>query len=501
MAGDIDSADVVAALENADDRERQRIINALGMGTSRREFMKAAGGLGAGALIGGGAANAVTGSAKADPSTSDGDGNIGLPDDRVDVFAEGIDSNSLDTGRMLTGDSLASAQSDVAVYLDGSEAVAVQPSGEIARSTSHGTVIQQALNALSRDDVCQIAPGSYGSSDVDPIETPTVQDLDVLADGAVIDSTFRVRDHGCGVRGLKVDGAAGNGFEFQRGQSGYFENLKAENCGNHGFLVGGKQDWQVAYSVWMNCHADANSGDGVVVDGSNTNNWVNANLFNFKSRGNTGNGIVHKGAAHYNTYSAPQVESNGDPQGSALKILDSNENLILGPHVVTPGTWSLEGAGTAARNMAIGGRTPQGVTGMFDQTQGQFRPDVMAEWLHVADGSTAKITQAQGASGGSQRRTQGTTSVGTAATPIYSLVGGQAGSLIVVQGYDPSSTSDRFCDVIHRVATATPTTISSQEQGTPASRSYSYNSGNIELAMGSSTYDVASSGTEVGSDI
>jgi hypothetical protein len=35
---------------------------------------------------------AATGEASADPSTSDSDGNIGTPDDRVDVFADGVDS-------------------------------------------------------------------------------------------------------------------------------------------------------------------------------------------------------------------------------------------------------------------------------------------------------------------------------------------------------------------------------------------------------------------------
>lgn len=41
-----------------------------------------------------------TGSAAADPSTSDSDGNVGLPSDRVDVFADGIDSNSVSTEKV-----------------------------------------------------------------------------------------------------------------------------------------------------------------------------------------------------------------------------------------------------------------------------------------------------------------------------------------------------------------------------------------------------------------
>jgi hypothetical protein len=66
-------------------------------GVSRREALQAGGALGIGALLGGGGGYAATQRAAADPSTSDSDGNVGLPDDRLDVFAEGIDSNSIST--------------------------------------------------------------------------------------------------------------------------------------------------------------------------------------------------------------------------------------------------------------------------------------------------------------------------------------------------------------------------------------------------------------------
>lgn len=67
---------------------------------SRRDALTGAGALGLGALLGGGSAMAATGTAGAAPSTSDSDGDVGLPSDRVDVFADGVDSNSVETGEI-----------------------------------------------------------------------------------------------------------------------------------------------------------------------------------------------------------------------------------------------------------------------------------------------------------------------------------------------------------------------------------------------------------------
>jgi hypothetical protein len=57
---------------------------------SKRDFLKAAGVLGAGAALGGGGAAALTGDAKAAASTTDGDGDIGTPDNPEDVFADAL---------------------------------------------------------------------------------------------------------------------------------------------------------------------------------------------------------------------------------------------------------------------------------------------------------------------------------------------------------------------------------------------------------------------------
>lgn len=65
---------------------------------SRRDLMK----LGIGGAVGG----ALVGSASADASTSDSDGDIGTPNDRIDVFADGVDSNSIITGQIVNNNTL-----------------------------------------------------------------------------------------------------------------------------------------------------------------------------------------------------------------------------------------------------------------------------------------------------------------------------------------------------------------------------------------------------------
>jgi len=77
---------------------------------SRREFAKAVGALGLGGLLGGGGAASMTGTAKADASTTDADGNVGRPNNRVDVFADGVNSKTVNTdelaGSLTNGNSI-----------------------------------------------------------------------------------------------------------------------------------------------------------------------------------------------------------------------------------------------------------------------------------------------------------------------------------------------------------------------------------------------------------
>ena len=66
-------------------------------GVSRRQALQVIAATGVGIAVGGVGTNALVGNAQAAASTSDSDGNVGLPSNRVDVFADGVDSNSLST--------------------------------------------------------------------------------------------------------------------------------------------------------------------------------------------------------------------------------------------------------------------------------------------------------------------------------------------------------------------------------------------------------------------
>jgi len=66
-------------------------------GIDRRTVLKIGAALGVGSVAGGLSARELVQEARAAADTTDSDGNVGLPGDRVDVFAEGVDANSVST--------------------------------------------------------------------------------------------------------------------------------------------------------------------------------------------------------------------------------------------------------------------------------------------------------------------------------------------------------------------------------------------------------------------
>jgi len=80
-------------------------VNAIAQqtGTSRRQVLQVIAAVGVGSIAGGVSVSQLVAEAQAQASTSDGDGNVGTPSDRVDVFADGIDSSVIDTGDATLG--------------------------------------------------------------------------------------------------------------------------------------------------------------------------------------------------------------------------------------------------------------------------------------------------------------------------------------------------------------------------------------------------------------
>lgn len=120
---------------------------------NRRQFMKGAAAAGAAGAIGFGA-----GAATADPSTSDSDGNVGTPSNRVDLFAEGIDSQTQEhtqpSGTYTWQDvQWIRAQGDV-----------VASDGNVYQGAS---AIQDALNAIGDNAVVLAGARTYDPVTVD----------------------------------------------------------------------------------------------------------------------------------------------------------------------------------------------------------------------------------------------------------------------------------------------------------------------------------------------
>jgi len=111
---------------------------------SRRGLLKAAGAIGAGALVGGGSAAALTDSAAADASTSDSDPDVGTPSNRADVFAAGVDANVIDTDEIVNvADYIIDSQSDPKnVFQSVSDGETVYIAGE--KVTFNGTATTTA---------------------------------------------------------------------------------------------------------------------------------------------------------------------------------------------------------------------------------------------------------------------------------------------------------------------------------------------------------------------
>jgi hypothetical protein len=113
-------------------------------------------GLLAGIGVGGAAGYAGVGQASADASTSDSDGNVGTPSDRVDVFADGMDSKSVKTGKHQTVEQLSNnddALSNVDSY----------------------------LNSLTDNELVHILPGKHSVSEI----ALTANNVKIIWDGTL----------------------------------------------------------------------------------------------------------------------------------------------------------------------------------------------------------------------------------------------------------------------------------------------------------------------------
>jgi hypothetical protein len=89
----------------------------------------------------------------------------------------------------------------------------------------------------------------------------------------------------------------------------------------------------------------------------------------------------------------------------------------------------------------------------------------------------------------------------TGATTIFSIATGgssvgASGAVLLVNGYNTASSTNSFIDLVLFIGSNTPTVLGSVNRGSPAARTYTASGSNLQLAMASGTYNVASSSTE-----
>jgi len=129
------SADKQRQLANlVEDGDIEQISEQTGL--SRRQVLGIGGALLASAGVGGLTADQIVQAVKADASTTDSDGNVGLPGDRVDVYADGIDSTSLSTDDQTINTSLSYSGHDIGAILEATSSGTRVEKGEFASGST-----------------------------------------------------------------------------------------------------------------------------------------------------------------------------------------------------------------------------------------------------------------------------------------------------------------------------------------------------------------------------
>lgn len=230
---------------------------------TRREALSIAGGVLGGGVLG--AAGTVE-TVSADASTTDTDGNVGLPDDRVDVFAEGVDSVSVgadgvDAGRQ-NRTHYASAEAEAA-----GAATDAQIQSVINASSPGDTVVIDGL-----EDATGVSePYSVGAAVTIPSDRQVLVAAHVQASASV--NAFENADQTNGNSNIRIRGTAGGlldgnagtgvrGIEFNKGSEYVVESLRMTDWADDHVIV-----WAAPESRVEGCHcsggATSTGGTGV----------------------------------------------------------------------------------------------------------------------------------------------------------------------------------------------------------------------------------------------
>lgn len=267
--------DPLAALNTEEREALAELAKARASGKmSRRDYLQAGGLLLGGGLVGGGAGLAATGQASADASTSDGDGDVGLPGDRVDVFADGVDAATVSTEDLQNADGdLRRYGAEFTGYLNSSnELVILDADGDRVRANSdHGAALETWASNAGNAEILLLA-GTYTINAQCEIyqatlrgvgngDQPGVSDNQTVleqADGTDVYTVVRGRDRS-GLENLIIDGNKGNnntgiGFEANGRGEVSLEDITVRNTPEDGIaLLSGCEDSRVSGVTTKDC--------------------------------------------------------------------------------------------------------------------------------------------------------------------------------------------------------------------------------------------------------
>lgn len=289
-------------------------------GVSRRDIMQSAAVLGVGAMAGGVSAQQLIEHVSAQADTTDEHGNVGLPSDRVDVFADGIDANVIDSDTVSTertnstvfvspGDDLQTKADEAAgerleflpgehlSYVtdvhDGTE-VYIPPSSTIklagdANPDNEDGVLQAVGTENDLITVTITLDGEIDGNKAEHGDVDKIEGIEIeYGEGCVVDGTGTIRDtvddgvdwdlsNRCRVEGINFIDCGGWGVHPGGGGDGnhrnWVVNCYAEGCGFDEFRGGFDQNSVSEGTIFVGCTAKDNrqnflmEGDGAILTG------------------------------------------------------------------------------------------------------------------------------------------------------------------------------------------------------------------------------------------
>lgn len=269
-----------------------------------------------------GAGTFAAGRVSADASSSDSDGDVGQSNNRVDVFADGIDANSVSTEDLSNADKYADAFSgtttgaQIQAALDSITAGAVQA----PRGDGH-----QAGSTIS------MGPGEFlrgvgTEATLIDLQNGVNADLIQFSNGGSQGIFGGVTD--ISLNGSKADNTAGSGIHSNGDViDGFVGRAFVQNFVDHGiYLQDSASRWRVAW-----CHIEKSDKEGLYVGGGSGLKVVGNHFANVRKA------IDHRGSSSVFIGNDVIAQTGDSTTGHAVEFVGATGNQYIGGRINGPG--------------------------------------------------------------------------------------------------------------------------------------------------------------------